>query len=346
MPTQPGVTYMKNLAKSAAEQESLALRDLAEQADKRTKGKQPKIDSVTLIYVPMYLGGCHRGASMGPAAMRVAELAENLEGMGLKIHKEVEIPVPHSVSWHAPRVGSEPKRLQQVLEVSEQLAEAVEQAMQQNTLALTIGGDHSLAIGSLAGVSSYYRKQQENFGLLWFDAHGDINTPETSPSGNIHGMPVAVALGKGDANLTGLRGFSPKVDARRTVLLGTRELDHGERVHIKETGVTAFTMRDIDRLGLARITDLALNTVGADVSGLHVSFDLDVMDPDVAPGVCLPARGGLTYREAALALTLVAETELVRSIDMVELNPAGDVHNKSAILAVDLLKAALGDRIL
>src|SRR5262249_40953144 len=242
--------------------------------------------------------------------------------------------------------GAEPKRLQQVLEVCEQVAAAVESAMDDNTIAITIGGDHSLAIGSLAGASSYYRKRQETFGLLWFDAHGDINTPESSPSGNIHGMPVAVALGKGESRLTGLRGFSPKVDARRTVLLGLRDLDKGERKHIKETGVTAFTMRDIDRLGLARITDLALNTVGPEVAGLHVSFDLDVMDPDVAPGVCLPARGGLTYREAALALTLVAESEMVRSFDMVELNPAGDDRNKSAEIAVQLLKTALGDRIL
>jgi arginase len=340
MPTQSGATYMKNLANSAAMQGSAA------ESDKQTTVKQPKIDSVTLIYVPMYLGGCHRGASMGPAAMRVADLSEQLQGLGLKIHKELEISVPNNVAWNSPRIGSEPRRLAQVLEVSEHVAHAVETALHENTLAITIGGDHSLAIGSLAGVSSYYRKQKETFGLLWFDAHGDINTPETSPSGNIHGMPVAVGLGKGDARLTGLRGFSPKIDARRTVLLGTRELDQGERVHIQETGVTAFTMRDIDRLGFARITDLALNTVGPDVSGLHISFDLDVMDPDVAPGVCLPARGGLTYREAALALTLLAETGLVRSIDMVELNPAGDDRNKSAVLAVDLLKAALGDRIL
>jgi arginase len=340
MPMSPGATYMKNLANSAATQGPAA------KSDRQSSVYQPKIDSVTLIYVPMYLGGCHRGACMGPAAMRVAELSENLQSMGLKIHNEVEIPVPQGVSWNAPRVGSEPRRAQEVLQVSELLAVAVERAMEDNTIAITIGGDHSLAIGSLAGASSYYRKKQQEFGLLWFDAHGDINTPETSPSGNIHGMPVAIALGKGDARFTGLGGFSPKVPSNRAVLLGLRDLDNGERTHIRETGINAYTMRDIDKLGFARVTDLALNAIGADVSGLHISFDLDVMDPEVAPGVCLPARGGLNYREAALALTLLAETELVRSIDMVELNPAGDDRNKSAELAVSLLKTALGDRIL
>src|SRR5262249_11770673 len=154
-----------------------------------------------LIYVPMYLGGCHRGACMGPAAMRVAELTEQLKSMGLRIHQELELDVPKHVSWSAPRQGSEPKRLAEVLELSLQVADAVETALNEGTIPITIGGDHSLAIGSLAGTSSYYRRKNQNFGLLWFDAHGDINTPESSPTGNIHGMPVAVALGKGDSRL-------------------------------------------------------------------------------------------------------------------------------------------------
>lgn len=331
---------MKNLANSRSSE------GIAAKPDRPGPADRTKLDSVTLIYVPMYLGGCHRGASMGPAAMRVAGLSESLQAMGIRVHREIEIQVPINVSWSAPRVGKEPRRLDEVLEVSKKVAAAVEQAMEENTIAITIGGDHSLAIGSLAGASSYYRKKQQEFGLLWFDAHGDLNTPETSPSGNIHGMPVAIALGKGDKRLTELNGFSPKVDVEKTVLLGTRALDDGERVHIKETGLTAYTMRDIDRLGVARVTDLAMNRIGRDVSGLHISFDLDVMDPEVLPGVCLPEIGGINFREAALALTLLAETGLVRSIDMVELNPAGDTRNKSAELAVELLKTSLGDRIL
>lgn len=302
------------------------------------------IDSVTIIYVPIYFGGRHRGVSMGPAAMRVAEVAERIEALGFKVVDEVDIQVPPSVCWYDK--VSTAKCVPEISQVSLDVATAVEAAMLKGTIPITIGGDHSIAIGSIAGVASYYRKVQQNYGLFWFDAHGDINTPDSSESGNVHGMPFAVSLGKGDQRLTDLLGFSPKVQPNRSVLIGIRDIDPAEREIINQSGITPFTMRDIDHLGLGRVTDLALGACGSDVGGLHLSFDIDVIDPDIAPGVSCPARGGLNYRESHLSLELLAEAQIVRSIDIVELNPAFDVRNQTADLAVELILSALGKRIL
>jgi arginase len=306
--------------------------------------KSKKLDAVTLIYVPLHLGGSHRGVSMGPAAMRVAELPESIERLGFKVDSEVDIQVPYSVCWWDQQ--SPAKCVPEIGQVSQDVADAVEAAMAKGTIPITIGGDHSLAIGSIAGVSNYYRKRNENWGLMWFDAHGDINTPESSESGNVHGMPLAVSLGTGDKRLTELLGYSPKVLPNRSVLIGIRDLDPPEREIIDQSGITPFTIRDIDHLGLGRVTDLALGACGSDAAGLHVSFDIDVIDPDVAPGVSTPSRGGLNYRESHLALTLLAESQLIRSIDIVELNPANDIKNSTAKLAVELILSCLGQRIL
>jgi arginase len=330
---------MKNLEKPATNQGS------APETGKQRQESKRKIDSVTLIYVPIYFGGRHRGTSMGPAAMRVAELTEHIESVGYRVSREIDINVPHSMCWWD-RQNSAPKCVPEIGEISLEVAAAVEGALLNNTIPITIGGDHSLAIGSIAGASNYYRQQQQTFGLVWFDAHGDINTPETSGSGNVHGMPFAISLGQGDDRLTGIGGYAPKVEARRSVLIGIRDLDEPERKMINDSGITAFTMRDIDHLGLGRVTDLALGAVGSDVSGIHLSFDLDVMDPDIAPGVSTPARGGLNYREVKLALTLLAESQLIRSIDICELNPAFDIQNRSAELAVELVETCLGHTIL
>ena len=305
---------------------------------------EKRIDSVSLIYVPLHLGGPHKSTSMGPAAIRVQELAERIGKLGFKVASEKEINIPHSVCWWDQ--NSTAKCVPEITEVSVQVAEAVESAMDAGTIPITIGGDHSLAIGSIAGVSNYYRKRSEEFGLVWFDAHGDINTPDTSSSGNVHGMPLAVSLGHGDKRLTELFGFTPKVKPNRSVLVGIRDLDQPERDIINQSGITPFTIRDIDHLGLGRVTDLALGAMGHDVSGLHLSFDIDVIDPDTAPGVSTAARGGLNYRESHLALTLLAESQMLRSIDIVELNPAFDMRNKTAELAVELVLSCLGKRIL
>ncbi len=311
---------------------------------KRKTSANKKLDAVVLIYVPIHLGGSHRGVSMGPSAMRVADLVEKIKKMGLRVEEEIEIKVPYAVSWVDQ--CSTAKCVPEIAQVSKDVADAVEQAMLNDTIPITIGGDHSLAIGSIAGVASYYRKTEENFGLFWFDAHGDINTPDTSESGNVHGMPLAISLGQGDKRLTNLLGFAPKVQPHRTALIGIRSIDQGERKMINESGITPFTMRDIDHLGLARVTDLALGACGSDISGIHLSFDIDVVDPDVAPGVSCPYRGGLDYRESHLALEMLAETNLIRSIDMVEVNPAFDVRNKTAELAVELIQSSLGLNIL
>jgi arginase len=330
---------MKETANSVVNKQSITEAAMAKSAQRK------RINSVTLVYVPIYFGGRHRGTSMGPAAIRVAELAERLRAMGMDVVDEVEIPVPISLCW-LEHSKNEPRCIPEIREVSLAVAAAVEAAMDKGTLPVTIGGDHSLAIGSLAGVSSYHRRKQQNFGLIWFDAHGDINTPETSPSGNVHGMPLAVGLGHGDDRFTKLLNFAPKVDPKRTVLIGIRDLDVLEREMIAKTGITVFTMRDIDQLGLGSVLDLAFGAVGYDVEGIHLSFDIDVMDPLAAPGVSTPARGGMTYREAVHALTLLAETGLVRSFDVAELNPACDVQNQTAEVAVELIMTALGQRIL
>ena len=302
-----------------------------------------KLRTVSLIYVPLHLGGPHRGVSMGPAAMKVAETAEKIEKLGLKVAEEIDIDVPRSVCWGDQTTA---KCIPEILKVSQDLSDAVEEALSNGHIPVTIGGDHSLAIGSIAGVSKHFQRLKKDFGLVWFDAHGDINTPDTSESGNVHGMPLAISLGRGDSRLVELNDYQPKVQRNRTALIGIRALDEPERELIDDFGVAAFTMKDVDHLGLAEVMNRALGAIGGDVSGLHVSFDLDVIDPDVAPGVSTDSRGGLNYRESHLALELLAETDLVTSVDIVELNPALDIRNRTAELGAELILSVLGKRIL
>jgi len=310
----------------------------ANRVDGRTK-------AVTLIYVPIFIGGRHRGAAMGPDAVQVAELPEQIEKLGFTIARQIEIAQPPADSWFDQQAVST-RCLPEISQVAHDLSAAVESAMDAGTIPITIGGDHSLAIGSISGVSRYYRERQEKFGLIWFDAHGDINTPATSHSANLHGMPLAICLGKGEVSLTQLGGYAPKVQGNRSVLIGLRDVDPGEIGLIRELGIHAFTMRDIDHQSIGGLCERALELVGADVAGLHLSFDIDVMDPEIAPGVTTVAPGGMSFREAHLALTILAETGLVRSIDFVELNPARDIRNRTAELAVDLIKTALGHTIM
>ncbi|MBX9688719.1 MAG: arginase [Candidatus Obscuribacterales bacterium] len=327
------------------------MKNLANQSNKPANEAEmeaaaaKKIREVTLIYVPIFIGGRHRGAGMGPAALRVAELPEQIEKLGFTVINEIEISQPPAACWYE-EVTKKSRCLPEIAQVSEDVARAVKDAMAAGSIPITIGGDHSLAIGSISGVSSYYRERKERFGLLWFDAHGDINTPDTSYSANLHGMPLAISLGKGEESLTQLCGFSPKVEGKRSVLIGLRDVDPPEKDLIRELGIHAFTMRDIDHLGMGRLSELALELVGKDISGIHLSFDIDVMDPEIAPGVTTVAPGGMSYREAHLALTMLAETGLVRSIDFVELNPARDIRNRTAELAVDLIKTSLGHKIM
>lgn len=323
-----------------------AAREVVKQsAHKKTGSSSKKTKDVTIIYCPLHLGGPHAGVSMGPAAVKVARLVSKIESLGFRVKKQVDIAVPEVLYWWeksakvahcVPEIGA----------VSLDVAKAVEAALADNTIAVTIGGDHSLAIGSIAGVSSYYRKNKEEFGLVWYDAHGDINTPATSSSGNVHGMPLAVSLGDGDERLTELLGYSPKVKNKRCALVGIRDLDSAERKLIEKSGILPFTMRNVDEKGIVKVTEECLDFIGNKVSGIHVSFDLDVMDPDIAPGVSTDSRGGLSYRESHLALELLADTGLLRSVDFVELNPALDIRNQTAELCVELVQSALGKNIL
>ena len=216
----------------------------------------------------------------------------------------------------------------------------------QGRLPLVLGGDHSLGIGSVAGSSNYHAGKGESLGLVWFDAHGDANTPESTPSGNIHGMSLAVCLGLGDPDLVKLGGRSPKVQARNTVLIGIRDLDQGEREILKSTGCTVYTMRDLDERGMRDVVDEAIGIASDGTAGVHLSFDVDVIDPEDAPGTGTPVWGGITYREAHLAMELVSESGLAGSLEVVEVNPVLDRENETAKLAVELVASALGARIL
>jgi arginase len=292
----------------------------------------------------MDLGQDRRGVDMGPSAVRAAGLASKLEPLGLEILDEGDVLVP---SPEARAMGNhKAKFLAEIAEVCEELSLRVEASLDAGERPIVVGGDHSIAIGTVAGVSSHFRKQGESIGLLWVDAHADMNTPESSPSGNVHGMPLACCLGIGPEELTALRGFEPKVDRKNVVLLGIRNLDDVERELVKKSGVHAFTMRDLDVRGMANVMEEALSLLCDGTQGFHVSFDLDGLDPSIAPGVGTPVRGGLSFREAHLLMEMVSDTKKAVSFEMTEINPILDQRNATGEIAVDLLLSGLGKRIL
>jgi arginase len=297
-----------------------------------------------VIGVPLDLGADRRGVDMGPSAIRSAGLFRGIQALG---HRVVDAGNIHVKQPEMQSFGHEKaKYLNEVAEACEALAHEVTGALREGMLPLVLGGDHSLAIGSIAGVASHARSAGGRFGLLWFDAHGDMNTPDTSPSGNIHGMPFAVNLGLGDPRLTGLEGFQPKLDRGRSVLVGVRNLDRREKDALRESGIHVFTMRDIDELRMTRVIDRALAIVMDGTAGFHVSFDVDFIDPQVAPGVGTPVKGGATYRESHLAMERIADSGKMLSMDLVEVNPLVDQKNSTAQLGVELVLSALGKRIL
>jgi arginase len=286
---------------------------------------------VDVIGVPMDLGADRRGVDMGPSAIRYARLHDCLRELGIATivdHGNLSVPVPES---HAAQAVKNAKYLPIILAVCDELSRIVEGAIAQGGFPIVLGGDHSIAIGSLAGVM---RARKTQPGLIWIDAHGDINTPLTSPSGNVHGMPVSIALE--DRN----------IDVRRTVLIGLRDVDAGERARIRELGVRAFSMSEIDRIGMERAMEEALAIVGGEPRSVHVSFDMDGIDPREAPGTGTAVPGGLTYREAHLAMEMLATSGVIGSLDVTETNPILDEHNRTAVLAVELILSALGKTIL
>jgi arginase len=300
---------------------------------------------IRILGVPLDMGASRRGVDMGPSAMRVAGLEARLEELGHQVVDGGNIPVEIAETQAS---GNERARyLTEIAGICTRTAEAVVKTLEEGMTPLVLGGDHSLAAGSISGVAEFYRRQGKRIGVLWIDAHSDINTPETSPSGNVHGMPLAALLGLGPEALANLYGFSPKFSAENVVLIGVRDIDAAERENIRRAGVTeVYTMRDIDERGMRTVMEEALRAAGRGTAGYHVSLDMDWIDPEDAPGVGTPVRGGATYREAHLAMEIIADHGRLLSFEIVEVNPVIDEHNRTADLAVELACSAFGKKIL
>jgi len=304
----------------------------------------PKKRNIEIIGIPVDLGQDRRGVDMGPSAIRIADLEERLEALGHKVldYGDVDVVIPETQ-----KVGQGKLKYKvPILAACDELRKQVERSMGEGRMPLVLGGDHSIAIGSVAGTSNHFARSGESIGLIWFDAHGDANTPETTPSGNIHGMSLAVAMGMGDTDLVNLGGRSPKVLPRNTVLIGIRDLDPGERETLKKLGVNVYTMRDLDERGMRDVLDEAIGIAADNTAGIHLSFDLDVVDPEDAPGTGTPVWGGITYREAHLAMEMLADRAQIVALDLVEVNPVLDNQNMTGILAAELAQSLLGKRIL
>ena len=300
--------------------------------------------SLSILGVPLGYGASMAGVDIGPAALRVARLNQRIARLGYSVHDlgDMRLERPQLV----PEEDEKLKYVREISNACEQLAIEVEGILKAGQLPLILGGDHSIAIGSFAGVVSHYRKQNETLGLIWFDAHADMNTPETTPSGNIHGMPLAALLGYGTPELTNVAGFAPKLDPRLCAHVGARDIDPGERELIRKLGIRFFTMREIDERGMNDVMDEAIKIASRGSAGYAVTFDVDVLDPGDAPGSGTLVRGGLTYREAHLGMEKISEAGGMRSLEIVEINTALDVNNKTAELGVELILSALGKTIL
>jgi len=309
---------------------------------------RPPIDAargartIRLLGVPLDLGAARRGAHMGPSALRLAHLERALRQLGHDVDDLGDLPSPSCAV--GPTVV--PGTLAVIAEVCTRLTDFAAAAVRADALPLVLGGDHSVAAGSVAGVARALRERGASLGLLWLDAHADLNTPDTSPSGNVHGMPMAHLLGLGDRRLATLAGDTPAVHPAHVAYVGLRDLDPGEQQRIRSLGITAFTMRDIDERGMHAVMQDALAVVSHGTGGVHASLDLDLLDPMEAPGVGTPVSGGITRREARLAMELLHDAGTLVSMDVVEVNPLLDHHNRTAELAVDLVASALGRRIL
>lgn len=292
----------------------------------------------------MDLGADRRGVDMGPSALRIADLDDKLIALGYEVVDEgdIVIQVPEVLKIQDARL----KYMPEIASACDDLASKVKRVLVDGHFPLVLGGDHSMAIGTLAGVSGYCRDAGKRLGVLWIDAHSDINVPGTSPSGNIHGMPVAASLGLGAEELQKVGGDFRKVDPENIVMIGLRSVDEGERTLIREQGIKTYTMSDIDRMGIYHVIHETLNYLQERTDFIHVSFDLDSVDPTIAMGVGTPVPGGLTYREAHLIMEIIAERGALSSLEVAEVNPILDTVNKSAVFATDLVASAMGKRIL
>jgi arginase len=314
-----------------------------------------------VLGVPLDLGASRRGVDMGPSAMRVAGLEARLEALGHQVVDGGNILVEIAETQHS---GSANARfLREIADTCTRTAEAVVRTLEDGMTPMVLGGDHSLAAGTVSGVAEFYRRRGQKIGVIWIDAHSDINTPETSPSGNVHGMPLAALLGLGAvpgsppelgagpesglSPLSHIFGYSPKISPENTVIVGARDIDSAERENIRRSGVAkVFTMRDIDERGMRTVMEEALSAASRGTVGYHVSLDMDWIDPEDAPGVGTPVRGGATYREAHLAMEIIADHGRLLSFEIVEVNPVIDDRNRTADLAVELACSAFGKKIL
>ena len=294
--------------------------------------------------MPMDLGQSRRGVDMGPSALRVAGLQARLKQLGHQVEDIGNISVKQAEEM--PYGEKRAKYMAEIAETCKDLAEIVQKSLEENFVPLVLGGDHSIAAGAVTGVAAHFRKEKKQIGYIWLDAHGDMNTPESSPSGNVHGMPLAAVMGYGAPELVDLLGFKPKVEPQNIVLVGVRELDAQERRLVKKSGVRVFTMRDIDERGMREVMSDALKYATDDTHGISVSLDMDFVDPSDAPGVGTPVRGGVTYREAHLAMEMITDSDAMVSMEVVEINPVIDEHNRTALLGVELILSSLGQKIL
>ena len=306
------------------------------------KTHQSKV--VNIIGFPMDLGADRRGVDMGPSALRIAGLKEKLENLGYKVIDSGDVFI--QIMEKQKIVNPKLKYLNEILRTAKTLASKVEKVLDKGQFPLCIGGDHSMAVGSIAGISSYCRKNNLKLGLIWIDAHADMNTDATSPSGNIHGMPLAASLGQGNDKLTHIYGFSPKVLPENCAIIGVRSIDGPEKINIKKLNPAVYTMADIDKLGIHRVISRVLKQFKEKVDHIHVSFDLDSVDPSVAPGVGTPVPGGFSYRETHLLMESIADCGCISSLEVTEVNPILDSKNKSAVFATDVIASIMGQRIL
>jgi arginase len=299
---------------------------------------------IAIIGAPLDLGQGRRGVDMGPSALRVANLNGRIALLGYEVEDLGNVEV--ALAETAPEGNIRAKYLPEIAASCSRLAAAVGQALSRGRMPLALGGDHSVAIGTTSGVAAHFRAEEQKVGIIWLDAHADMNTPESSPSGNIHGMPLACIVGLGPRELTHLSGFAPIVNPQHAVIVGLRDVDQMEKPHVRDSGVRAFTMRDIDERGLRAVMEEAIRLASDGTAGFHLSLDMDFVDPQDAPGVGTPVRGGVTYREAHLAMEMICDSGRMVSMEVVEVNPVIDEVNRTADLAVELVMSGLGKRIL
>lgn len=299
---------------------------------------------ISVLGAPLDLGAGHRGVDAGPSAFRIAGLVKALRDMGFTVQDEgnIAVQIPETTE-----IGQTNARfLEEITQACQSHFDKVLEIMQKGHFPLVLGGDHSIAIGTIGGISAFYHQRGQQIGVIWIDAHADMNTPETTHTGNIHGMPLSVLLGMGAPQLVNIGGFAPKIRPEHVVLIGLRDVDVEEKKLVRETGVHAYTMTDIDEQGMPAIIREAIEIAGIGTAGIHLSFDFDGLDPKIAPGVGTPVKGGIKYREAHLLMEKIAGTGRLIGLEMVELNPILDLGNQTAELGVELIQSAFGKRIL